>query len=329
MRVSEFTYHLPQELIAQRPAEPRENSRLLVLGRSIEHRLFRDLPEYLRPGDVLVLNNSRVIPARLRGRKSTGGRAELLVLRQLGEREAECLGRRLREGAEVEVGGVRARVVERREGKLRVRFSAPLQEVLQRAGEVPLPPYIKEGVEAERYQTVYASRNGSVAAPTAGLHFSEEMLERLRGMGVELCFITLHIGVGTFAPVRCERVEEHVMHEEWYEVPGAAAEALNRAMEEERRIFAVGTSTIRTLESACQEGRIRAGSGVTELFIYPGYNFRVNYAGMITNFHLPRSTPLLMVCAFAGKDRILEAYRIAVEKRYRFYSFGDAMLILR
>jgi len=330
VRLSDFSYELPPELVAQQPAERRDRARLMVLGERIEHRLFSELPEYLGQGDVLVLNNTKVLRARLRGRKRTGGRAELLVLRRLGEMEAECLGRRLRPGAEVELGeGFKAVVEERSGGRLRVRFSAPVERVLSKAGEVPLPPYIRQKVEPERYQTVYASRNGSIAAPTAGLHFSQEMLSTLKNMGVELCFVTLHIGVGTFAPVRSERVEEHVMHEEWYEVSQEAAELLNRALEEERRIFAVGTSTVRTLESVCNDGRVEARAGTTGLFIYPGYRFRFNYAGMITNFHLPRSTPLLMVCAFAGRERILEAYREAVRMRYRFYSFGDAMLIFR
>jgi len=333
VKLSDFDYHLPRELIAQEPLARRDASRLMVLrGDVIEHRIFREIVDYLERGDLLVFNNSRVIPARLRGRKQTGGRVELLLVKELEHNLWECMYRgRLREGTSLSFArGISARVESIRQGQAVVRFAGgDIKRAMREIGEVPAPPYIKRRVREEEYQTVYASRNGSVAAPTAGFHFTRELLEELRSRGVEFAFITLHVGPGTFLPVREEEVERHRMHEEQFEIPHREAERINLALEEGRRVFAVGTTTVRALESAFSGGRVEPGVASTTLFIYPGYEFRVPYAGMITNFHLPRSTLLMLVSAFAGRERILRAYREAVERRYRFYSFGDAMLIFR
>ena len=331
--MSDFDYHLPKELIAQEPLKQRDASRLMVLrGDTIEHRIFREIVRYLEKGDLLVFNNSRVIPARLRGRKSTGGRIELLLVKELEGNLWECMFRgKLREGVELSFpSGISARVERKEDGMAVVRFSEDIKKAIWRIGEVPTPPYIKRKVEdLDEYQTVYASRDGSVAAPTAGFHFTKELLSELRSMGVEFAFITLHIGPGTFLPVKVEDVEKHRMHEEQFEIPQAEAEKINLAIEEERRIFAVGTTTVRALESAFTDGRVVPGVATTSLFIYPGYEFKVPYTGLITNFHLPRSTLLMLVSAFAGRERILNAYQEAIRLRYRFYSFGDAMLIFR
>ncbi|WP_456474086.1 tRNA preQ1(34) S-adenosylmethionine ribosyltransferase-isomerase QueA [Candidatus Pyrohabitans sp.] len=334
MRLSDFDYHLPKELIAQEPLRERDASRLMVLrGDEIEHRIFRELARYLEKGDLLVFNNSRVIPARLKGRKSTGGRVELLLVRELGKNLWECLFKgRLRAGAEISFpSGISARVEQKGEGRLLVRFSGgDIRQAIWRIGEMPTPPYIKRRVDnPEEYQTVYASREGSIAAPTAGFHFTRELLTELRSLGVELAFITLHVGLGTFQPVKVEEVERHRMHEEHFDIPGEEAEKINSALEEGRRIFAVGTTTVRALESAFADGRVAPGVSATELFIYPGYEFKLPYSGLITNFHLPCSTLLMLVSAFAGRERIMRAYTEAVRRRYRFYSFGDAMLIFR
>ncbi|WP_211230007.1 tRNA preQ1(34) S-adenosylmethionine ribosyltransferase-isomerase QueA [Desulfovirgula thermocuniculi] len=339
--LSDYDFELPPELIAQEPAGRRDESRLLVLFRAtgrLEHRLFRDLVEYLVPGDVLVLNETRVIPARLRAKKAgNGGEVELLLLRQL---EGECWealvrpGRRAKPGTRLVLGGGLAEcVVGERTGTggRRVYFSSPLpvSELIARLGEVPLPPYIKKyPQDPERYQTVYARRDGSVAAPTAGLHFTPELLERIEKSGVKIARILLHVGLGTFRPVRVEDITRHHMHAEYYEVSPEAAEVINGARAGGGRVVAVGTTSVRCLETvAGEDGRVKPGAGWTDLFIYPGYRFRAVDA-LITNFHLPRSTLLMLVSAFAGREKILAAYRVAVEKRYRFFSFGDAMLIL-
>lgn len=341
MRTSEFDYHLPPELIAQTPIEPRDASRLLVLHRrdgSIDHRHFRDIRDYLKAGDLLVANDSRVIPARIPCRKiPTGGRVELLLLSRKGERIWEALvgGRKVHIGTELSVGvseaEVRGRIlaVTNSGGRL-VEFSEPIEPLLERLGVIPLPPYIHEPLaDEERYQTVYARIQGSVAAPTAGLHFTPELMDELRSMGVEFAFVTLHIGLDTFRPVSEENIEEHRMHAEYCSLDVGTAERINRARAEKRRIIAVGTTTVRVLETAARgrEEGVASFAGWTDLFIYPGFKFRVVDA-MITNFHLPRSTLLMLVSAFAGKALIEQAYREAIEKRYRFYSFGDAMLIL-
>jgi S-adenosylmethionine:tRNA ribosyltransferase-isomerase len=330
MLVSEFDYELPEELIAQRPAPERTASRLLHLdARSgeIEDLAFADLPAHLGEGDTVVLNDTRVIKARLPGRKRTGGRIEVFIERALGENDALALVRASHaplEGSELLVGdGVRVVVSGREADLYRLHFLEPIDAVLERFGTVPLPPYIThapQAEDAERYQTVYAAVPGAVAAPTAGLHFDAAMLERLGARGARLAKVTLHVGIGTFQPVRSERVEDHRMHLERYTIPRETMDALRG-----RRVLAVGTTSLRALETAAQTGEL---SGETGLFVYPGFRFRV-VDRLLTNFHLPRSTLLMLVSAFAGKDHISRAYRHAIEKRYRFFSYGDAMLIER
>ncbi|MCE2499767.1 MAG: tRNA preQ1(34) S-adenosylmethionine ribosyltransferase-isomerase QueA [Dehalococcoidia bacterium] len=349
MRTSDFDYFLPEERIAQTPAEPRDSSRLLVLDRHkpgvhIEHRKFRDLTDYLRPGDLMVFNRSRVIPARLHGTETrSGARVEILLVRRQAPGVWQALGRpgrRLRVGTTVSLGNegepvptARVEVLETQDNGLRmVRLSD--ETVLEGLGELPLPPYIKETpTDPERYQTVYADAPGSVAAPTAGLHFTDELLEEIRGLGITTAWVTLHVGLDTFRPVRGEDIAEHKIHTEWYELPEETANLVNAARREGRRIIAVGTTTVRTLEQvgrdAHQQGvkEITATAGDADLFIVPGHQFRLVDV-MLTNFHLPRSTLLMLVSAFAGRERILAAYEEAVRQEYRFYSFGDAMLLL-
>ena len=344
MSLEAYDYFLPPELIAQEGVEPRDLARMLVVYREgpfrVEHRRVRDLPEYLRSGDVLVFNESRVIPARLLATRPTGGRVEVLLVRERSLGLWEALvgpGRKAKPGTWLrflsprdlrEVPGLHAEVVGVEEGGVRLlRFEGDLLAHLEEVGEVPLPPYIKARIPPERYQTVYAKRPGSVAAPTAGLHFTPELLARLSEMGVELRFLTLHVGPGTFRPVKGD-LESHPMHSEPFEIPQETAEAVNRAKKEGRRVVAVGTTVVRALESAYREGvGVVPGAGETRLFIRPPYTFRVIDA-LFTNFHLPRSTLLLLVAAFLGYERTMEAYRLAVAERYRFYSLGDAMLIL-
>lgn len=349
MRVADFDYHLPPELIAQTPVEPRDAARLFVVERAtgrFQHRRFRELGEFLHPGDLLVLNDTRVIRARLLGRKErSGGKVEVFLLRRLagrGGEEWECLvrpGRRLRPGATLSCGSrgeLRGLILtETAEGKREVAFTSPDGDPavwLTRLGEVPLPPYITVPLaDGERYQTVYARQEGSVAAPTAGLHFTPELLARLTEGGVRQARLTLHVGLGTFRPVRTEAVEEHVMHAEYWELPPETATAVQTTRQGGGRVVAVGTTACRTLETAARQAGgdapLAAGSGRTDLFIYPGYRFRAVDA-LLTNFHLPRSTLLMLVSAFAGRDLIRRAYAEAVRERYRFFSFGDAMLIL-
>ncbi len=340
MQTSDFDYHLPPEYIAQHPAEPRDASRLLVLRRadgSIEHRRFRDIGAYLRSGDVLVLNQTRVIPARLYARKiPTGGKAEILLLRREDALTWEALvgGKRLGAGKRLQVeDGPQAEIIAVLEGARRlVRFSEPVEEHFPRAGYVPLPPYITAPLHnPERYQTVYARQAGSVAAPTAGLHFTPRLLDDLQDQGVAIAHVTLHVGLDTFAPVTEETPQEHKIHTEWCQVTPQAAERINRARREGGRIVAVGTTSVRTLESAARLAApgdaVAPFEGATDLFILPGYTFRAVDL-MVTNFHLPKSTLLMLVSAFAGRERILQTYEIAKEGRYRFYSFGDAMLIV-
>jgi len=335
MKTSDFEYLLPPELIAQTPAEPRDSSRLMVLSRaesSITHRCFSELGELLQSGDVLVFNDSRVLPARLIGRKAdTGGKVELLLLRRLepGLWEALCRpSRSIREGTQLTFDGLNGEIVERRQGALRVvRFSD--EAALERAGQVPLPPYIHRPLDdPERYQTVYARVQGSAAAPTAGLHFTAELLERLAGKRVEFAFVTLHVGLDTFVPVREDDPREHRIHSEYGEIAPEVADALSEAKSEGRRIIGVGTTTARLLEQAAADSdRIEPFAGWTDLLILPGLRFRA-LDGMITNFHLPRTTLIMLVSAFAGRDFIMRAYQEAIDQDYRFYSFGDAMLII-
>ena len=343
MKVSNFDYELPKELIAKFPVEPRDSSRLMVLHRNtgeIEHRIFRDIVEYLKPGDVLVINDTKVIPARLFGKLETGGKVELLLVRQPGPGTWEVMAkpaRKLKEGKriyfdeELEAvvkgyGGEGRRIVE-----FILKSNKDFMEKLEEIGHIPLPPYIEreeKPEDREKYQTVFARKEGAVAAPTAGLHFTEELLQKLKDKGIIIKNITLHVGPGTFKPVKVENVEEHQMDYETYHVPEDTAAEINRAKEEGRRVIAVGTTVTRTLESAAEkDGKVKPGEGSTNLFIYPGYRFKVIDA-LITNFHLPRSTLLMLVSAFAGRERILNAYREAVKKGYRFYSYGDAMFIL-
>ena len=341
MKVSDFYYELPEELIAQDPLEKRSDSRLMVLDRekhTITHKHFHDLTDYLSPGDCLVINDTRVIPARLLGvKKDTGAAIEVLLLRNRGSDVWEALvrpGKKLRPGAEVSFGdglltGTIEEIVSGGNRLIRFSYQGIWEELLDRLGEMPLPPYITHKLEdRERYQTVYACHAGSAAAPTAGLHFTEEMLRDIEKMGVRIARLTLHVGLGTFRPVKAETVEEHEMHSEYYELPEEAAELINRTKAEGGRVISVGTTSTRTLESAAQSGLpLKACSGWTNIFIYPGYSFRVVDA-LITNFHLPESTLIMLVSAFYDREHVLEAYRTAVEERYRFFSFGDAMLLL-
>jgi S-adenosylmethionine:tRNA ribosyltransferase-isomerase len=342
--VADFDYDLPPELIAQEPLEQRDASRLLVLDKqtgSIWHAVFSELPQLLRPGDCLVANNSRVIPARLLGRKPSGGVIELLLLRKQSLTRWEVLARpakRLKKGATMEFGKgelLGSVVEETAAGGRIVEFSwtgSSFEAVLDHLGQMPLPPYIhKQLTNPERYQTVYSTAPGSAAAPTAGLHFTPVLLERLQQMGIDITYVTLHVGLGTFRPVQVDTVEEHEMHSEAYSVEPEAVAVIKAAQQRGGRIIAVGTTAARTLEAQAQidgmgEG-IQAGSGETDIFIYPGYQFRV-VEGLITNFHLPKSTLLMLVSALAGKEKIMNAYQEAIALRYRFFSFGDAMLIL-
>jgi S-adenosylmethionine:tRNA ribosyltransferase-isomerase len=328
VRVSEFDYELPAELIAQHPAVRRTASRLLHVepGGKLTDLMFSDLAELVDERDTLVLNDTRVVKARLFGRKPSGGQVELFVERITAPREALALmraGHTPKAGTEVQIDEVRA-TVEGREGELyRVRFSEEVERVLERHGDVPLPPYIThapDASDAERYQTVYASHPGAVAAPTAGLHFDRPLLERLRGRGARIASLTLHVGFGTFQPVRCDTVEAHRMHRERFAIPDETLQAIAG-----RRVLAVGTTSLRALEAAAATG---ATSGETDLFIYPGFEFQV-VDRLLTNFHLPKSTLLMLVCAFAGREQIFAGYRHAIERRYRFFSYGDAMLIER
>jgi S-adenosylmethionine:tRNA ribosyltransferase-isomerase len=332
----DFTYDLPPELIAQSPLPERSASRLLVLdgatGR-IEDRRFTDLDELLRPGDLLVLNDTRVLPARLLGRRATGGRVEMLLERVTGPRRATVYLRAShspKPGSEIRLPDGASAVVEARAGELfDVAFDRDVEPYLIEHGQVPLPPYIErapDDADRGRYQTVFAREAGAVAAPTAGLHFDDALLERLERRGVERAFVTLHVGAGTFAPVRSERVEEHRLHSEWLSVRPPLCEAVERARSRGGRVVAVGTTAVRSLETAARSGRLEPFNGETDLFIYPGFEFRVVDA-IVTNFHLPESSLLMLVAAFAGRERVLAAYRHAIEQRYRFFSYGDAMFL--
>lgn len=339
MKTSDFDYYLPEELIAQTPAEKRDWSRLLHLDKTtgdIEHRHFYDLPDYLHEGDCLVLNDSRVLPARLIGHRETGGVIEVVLLRDMGDGVWECLtrpGRKTRPGTKLIFGDgeLTASVVEACEGGnklLKFEYEGIFLEVLERLGKMPLPPYIKVELEDnERYQTVYSREVGSAAAPTAGLHFTEELLEKIQQKGVKVCYLTLHVGLGTFRPVKSEDIENHEMHSEFCIVPDETSRIVTETKKNGGRIISVGTTSCRTLESfAKEDGALPATSGWTDIFIYPGYKFKCIDA-LITNFHLPESTLIMLVSALAGREHVLNAYKNAVEERYRFFSFGDAMLI--
>lgn len=339
MFLSDFDYELPEELIAQQPAQLRDHSRLLVLDRNsgcTDHKMFYDLPDFLNRGDTLVFNDTRVIPARLIGAKAdTGARVEVFLLSRLTGDTWEALvkpGRKARPGAVIRFSEeLSCEIVAATDfgGRVvRFAFTGVFETILDRLGQTPLPPYIHtELADQERYQTVYARERGSAAAPTAGLHFTEELLAKIQGGGVNLGFVTLHVGLGTFRPVNVERITDHVMHREYYSVPPETAELVNRTRAAGGRVIAVGTTSVRTLETAAAGGQVQAGSGWTDIFIYPGYQFRAIDA-LVTNFHLPKSSLLMLVSALAGRDNILAAYQEAVAERYRFFSFGDAMLII-
>ena len=339
MKVTDFDYDLPKELIAQTPIEKRDESRLMVLDRSkqtIEHRKFKDIVEYLKPGDVLVRNNTKVIPARLYGRKETGAHVEFLLLNNIEGDIWECIvrpGNKLHVGAKVIFGDglLKAEVLETMEGgtrKVKFSYDGIFNEILDKIGLMPLPPYIHEALkDNDRYQTVYAKYEGSAAAPTAGLHFTEELLQKVQDMGVEIANVTLHVGIGTFRPVKEENVEEHKMHTEHFYIKKEDVEKINNAKKEGRRVIAVGTTSCRVLETIADEnGFVKETEADTGIFIYPGYKFKC-LDGLITNFHLPQSTLLMLVSALAGKDYIMRAYKEAVKEKYRFFSFGDAMFI--
>ncbi|MEL1135087.1 tRNA preQ1(34) S-adenosylmethionine ribosyltransferase-isomerase QueA [Desulfitobacterium sp. THU1] len=341
MKVEDFDFDLPEELIAQHPLEPRDASRLMTVSRTsgrIEHHVFHELPDLLQAGDVLVVNNTKVIPARLIGEKEdTQAKIECLLLTRREKDVWETLikpGKRLKIGQTVVFGNglLKGKLLEiLPDGNRVVQFcyEGVFEAVLDELGSMPLPPYITEQLEdKDRYQTVYAKESGSAAAPTAGLHFTPKLMEHLRAQGVEIVEILLHVGLGTFRPVKVDVIEEHEMHSEYYRVSQEAAERINQAKAQGRRVIAVGTTASRTLESAAEEnGQIVAQEGWTDIFIYPGYRFKV-VDGLITNFHFPKSTLIMLVSALAGKEQILEAYHLAIQEHYRFYSFGDAMLIL-
>ena len=339
MNKTDFYFYLPERLIAQTPLEKRDTSRLLHLDKTtgeIEHRHFYDVKQYLRKGDCLVLNDSRVLPARLIGARPTGGSVELVLLKDLGEGCWECLsrpGRKTKPGQEIVFGNgeLTAMVQSVTEGGNRIvkfQYEGVFLEVLERLGKMPLPPYIKEELkDAERYQTVYSRELGSAAAPTAGLHFTMELLQEIEKMGVNICFVTLHVGLGTFRPVKAENIEEHEMHSEFCMVPADTAKTINETKRRGGRVIAVGTTSCRTLESfANEDGTIEETAAWTNIFIYPGYKFKCVDA-LITNFHLPESTLIMLVSALAGRENILHAYEVAVKEEYRFFSFGDSMLI--
>ena len=339
MKKSDFDFYLPEELIAQTPLEKRDSSRLLVLDKNtgeMDHRHFYELPEFLNENDCLVLNNSRVLPARLIGTRESGGAVELVLLRDLGEGCWECLsrpGRKTKPGTKLIFGGgeLTAEVQSVVEGGNRIvhfEYEGIFLEVLERLGKMPLPPYIKEELnDPERYQTVYSRELGSAAAPTAGLHFTQELLDKIAAKGVKICYVTLHVGLGTFRPVKEDEIEAHEMHSEFCIVPEETANIINETKRNGGRVVAVGTTSCRTLESfAAEDGTIAPSSGWTDIFIYPCYKFKCIDA-LVTNFHLPESTLIMLVSALAGREHILNAYKTAVEQRYRFFSFGDAMFI--
>ena len=340
MKVSDFYFELPEERIAQYPLEKRDSSRLMVLDKKtgeIEHRKFHDILEYLNEGDTLVLNNTRVLPARLIGEKEeTGGKIEFLLLKRIEGDKWECLakpGRKAKVGTVFTFGEGKLKAVVREIGEegnriIEFKYDGIFEQVLDELGQMPLPPYIHEKLEdKERYQTVYSKEKGSAAAPTAGLHFTEELLKEIKDKGVNIAYLTLHVGLGTFRPVKVDDVNNHVMHSEYYHLDKENAELINKTKEAGKRVIAVGTTSSRTLETIGDEnGRVREQSGWTDIFIYPGYKFKI-VDNLITNFHLPESTLIMLVSALAGQDNIMNAYNTAVKEKYRFFSFGDSMFI--
>jgi S-adenosylmethionine:tRNA ribosyltransferase-isomerase len=338
MNKSDFYYELPPELIAQTPVYPRDSSRLLVYDRAKDkttHTIFKNIGDFLKSGDVLVINNTKVIPARLLGFKSTGAKAEVLLLKRLNLTDWEVLlkpAKRLKLGAVIVFSEkLKCRVLSEGEGVwvVRFEFSGVFEQILDELGQMPLPPYIRQKlIDKSRYNTVYAKIEGSSAAPTAGLHFTPELIQSLKDKGIIFVEVLLNVGLGTFLPVKTANIEDHRMHSEYYEISQAAADTINLAKAQKRRIIAVGTTSVRVLESSANnDGRIRSGSGDTDIFIYPGYNFKV-IDGLITNFHLPESTLIMLVSAFMGREKVLDLYRQAIDLKYRFFSFGDAMFIV-
>ncbi|MBI5880934.1 tRNA preQ1(34) S-adenosylmethionine ribosyltransferase-isomerase QueA, partial [archaeon] len=326
MKLSQFDYHLPKELIAQEPASPRDSSRLMVVkGSKIEHKTFKDIISYLKKDDVLVLNDTKVEPVKLLGRKATGSPAEFLVSKKLGPKTYECMIKtnKIKPGTEfVFSDDLKAKVVGGSDGIFEVLFNTEdLDDVLQRVGEMPLPPYITKKATGEQYQTVFAKKSGSIAAPTAGFHFTPALLSDIERLGVEIVKVTLHVSYGTFLPVKTDDIEKHVMHEEWFDISKEAADAINNRV---GRLIVVGTTALRTLESAADYlGIVHAKTGSTSIFIYPGYKFKLKPDMMITNFHLPKSTLIMLIAALIGLDNVMHAYDLAVKEKYRFYSFGD------
>jgi len=328
MILDDFDYTLPKELIAQNSCQPRDSCRLMVVEEdTITHCHFRDIISYLHRGDVMVLNNTQVRPARLHGQKATGGKIELLLLGQVKGLYHCLIKGRVREGTDITVGGIPGTIMEKQGGQCLIYFPVD-REILEQQGEMPIPPYVKGDITPDLYQTVYTCKKGSVASPTAGLHFTKRLLTRLHRKGIHLVFITLHIGIGTFLPVRHHDITQHHMEPEHYHVTPDAAESLTTAITEGRRIIAVGTTCVKTLETVAQHTGVKPGEGYSDLFIYPSYTFQMPLHGIMTNFHLPKSTLYMLVCAYAGIDHMRHAYREAIKEQYRFYSFGDAMLIL-
>ncbi len=347
MRLSEFDYHLPKESIAQYPVPERDSSRLLVIdrkNREIKHKVFKDIVEFFRVGDILVLNDTRVIPARIYGKKPTGGQVEILLTTEFHPNKWEVIVKGLQQGTVIFENGVSGQV-SRNNGTVILTSDNNIKEMLSKIGVMPLPPYIKRPanqLDNQQYQTVYAAKEGAIAAPTAGLHFTDELLEKMKERGIEVRKLTLHVGYGTFKPVCCSEIEDHYMDKEYYEIPEHTANAVNRAKSEGRRVIVVGTTVTRALEASAWEnypspiplpqgegvrGRVKAGAGKTSIFIYPGYKFKIIDA-LVTNFHLPKSTPLMLTSAFSGIEFLKKAYSEALDKGYRFFSYGDAMLII-
>lgn len=340
MEVSEFNFDLPEELIAQHPLEQRDASRLMVLNKEdgkIEHRIFKDIIEYLNDGDTLVLNDTRVIPARLIGEKiSSHGKIEFLLLKRISQDKWECLakpGKRAKPGTEFTFGegklkAIVTEVLDNGNRIIELKYTGIFEQILDELGQMPLPPYIHESLEdKERYQTVYSKEKGSAAAPTAGLHFTKELLEKIKEKNINIAYVTLHVGLGTFRPVKVDKIEEHEMHSEFYMMSKETAEIINETKRKGNRVIAVGTTSCRTLETIGDDNsRVREQSGWTEIFIYPGYKFKIVDA-LITNFHLPESTLIMLVSALAGRENVLNAYNTAIKEKYRFFSFGDAMFI--
>ena len=331
MHISEFDYNLPKDAIAQKPAFPRDSCKLMVIKNGgIHHHFFHEIGEYLSKGDVLVLNNTYVKKVKLHGRKETGGKVEILILGEKNE-GYECLIKgKVREGTRIYINKIEAVVKKKESGRCLLEMPLEMDDI-EKIGEMPLPPYIKEKIDretAELYQTVFAERKGSVASPTAGLHFTAPLLQKLKKKGIKIVFLTLHVGIGTFMPIKCDEVEKHRMESEYYEIEENEAMKINEAKEKGNAIIAVGTTVVKALESASEDGYVNPFSGWSDLFIYPGYKFRSPITGILTNFHMPKSTPLLLVSSFFGKEKIMEAYKVALKNGYRFLSFGDAMLIL-